>query len=451
MPRRRASSRLRSRRDNTAEEEEEAGEAGEGETTALARIEQHMAAQNTALLAIAAQLTRLNDVDPGLGSTHNNNHTSPSSSSSWSAEGGPARRVYCRFSWFQLDGIDLVKHTFHCKGYFEATWHDPALRDAESGALAESQDVDWSARFLPQILFANKAGDLTHDFEKYVVNAKATEQFGGRAMASYQTVFHGDFTADFSLQQFPYDVQTFEIVVGTGHTVRNVVFVPNPHIHSSAPGIGRFSLNDTWALHLMDGVDGMRTLPNIKGVMGDRSRCATSLRARRRPQFFEVNILLMNFIIILLCFTMFCLPINDIADRMTIAMTAMLTSVAFKTYVADQLPDLSYLTFLDKYLLLGIVMLVVMVVETVCVNAIGTVGAEQKQSFDRQFGGAAFVVFLLGNLWAFNRRLGQCCGSEAGRGSAGGGGGGGGEKEEEGTTKATTTTKKEQKKKKKKR
>ena len=216
---------------------------------------------------------------------------------------GP-RSVFCRFSWFQLDEIDLVKHTFHCKGYFEATWHDPSLRE-DTGELKRSQDVDWTHMFVPQILFANKAGELTHDFEKFVVNAKATEQFGGKAMASYQTVFHGDFSTSYALQKFPYDEQTFDIIVGTGHTVDECVLKKNPHISSAAPGIGEFSLNDSWALRLMDGVDGMRILPNIKGVMGDRSRCATSVRAQRKPQFYEMNVLLMNFIIMMMCFTTF--------------------------------------------------------------------------------------------------------------------------------------------------
>ena len=331
---------------------------------------------------------------------------------------GP-RSVFCRFSWFQLDEIDLVKHTFHCKGYFEATWHDPSLRE-DTGELKRSQDVDWTHMFVPQILFANKAGELTHDFEKFVVNAKATEQFGGKAMASYQTVFHGDFSTSYALQKFPYDEQTFDIIVGTGHTVDECVLKKNPHISSAAPGIGEFSLNDSWALRLMDGVDGMRILPNIKGVMGDRSRCATSVRAQRKPQFYEMNVLLMNFIIMMMCFTTFAVPLNDIADRLAIAMTTMLTSVAFKTYVADQLPDISYLTFLDKYLFLGIVILVVIVVETLLMNAMEFLNDEQKQKLDQQLGGGLMVLFLGGNLVAFKHRLNRCCvcgqGENRGRG-----------------------------------
>ena len=56
------------------------------------------------------------------------------------------------------------------------------------------------------------------------------------------------------------------------------------------------------------------------------------------------------------------------SDRLAIIMTLMLTSVAFKTYVADQLPDNSYLTFMDKYLLAGIFLLVVMALECFLVN-----------------------------------------------------------------------------------
>ena len=101
-------------------------------------------------------------------------------------------------------------------------------------------------------------------------------------------------------------------------------------------------------------------------------------------------------------------------------MTTMLTSVAFKTYVADQLPDISYLTFLDKYLFLGIVILVVIVVETLLMSAMEFLSGEQKQKLDQQLGGGLMVLFLGGNLVAFKHRLNRCCvcgqGENRGRG-----------------------------------
>lgn len=398
-------------------------------------LEKHMAAQSTALSAIAEQLAQLNQnllqsaasvpapaSAPAPAPLASSQVTSGSKRKSGTARkmrfrstrgkyAEKPRRVYCRFSWFQLDDIDLVKHTFHCKGYFEATWHAPELLNSSSDRETVMKDIDWndSGVFSPQIIFANKAGELTHDFEKFVINEKATELFGGELMASYQTVFHGDFTTEYSLQPFPYDEQIFEIIIGTGHTIEDVVFVPNPHVPSIAPGIDKFSLNDTWLLTLMDGKDGMRILPCMKGVMGDRSRCATVMLARRRPQYYEVNILLMNFIIVLLCFTMFLLPVSDVADRINIAMTAMLTSVAFKTYVADQLPDLSYLTFLDKYLLSGILLLVLMVFETIFVNTIFDDDHIKGGEVDKQLFLVLILLFLFGNIVAFNERLLQCC------------------------------------------
>ena len=411
-------SKSRGRRKAAAPRENDAPDIMEEPT--LASLQKQMAAQSSALSSIAEQLAQLNqNLVHGVVSasapapaptkvTHGpKDIVGPSRGkkirSAKRKRRGEPRQVYCRFTWFQLDSIDLVKHTFHCKGYFEATWHAPELKGVKH--------IDWNDPeiFSPQIVFANKANDLTHDFAKFVINKKATELFGGQVMASYQTVFHGDFTTEYCLQKFPYDEQVFKIIIGSGHTDDNVVFTPNPHITSVAPGIDKFSLNDTWSLVLKDGKDGMRILPSVKGVMGNRSRCGTIIMARRRPQFYEVNTLLMNFIIVLLCFCMFRLPVTDVADRMNIAMTAMLTSVAFKTYVADQLPDLSYLTFLDKYLLSGILLLVVMVIETVFIHSLFEGDQKKIEELDQQFCLALIVLFVVGNIVAFNERLASCC------------------------------------------
>merc|ERR1719433_1520327 len=74
------------------------------------------------------------------------------------------------------------------------------------------------------------------------------------------------------------------------------------------------------------------------------------------------SIALMIFIISFMSLSAFAIPVvyetedNDtqgdgIVDRLSITLTMMLTSVAFRFLVADSLPKISYYTFLDKYLM----------------------------------------------------------------------------------------------------
>ena len=56
-------------------------------------------------------------------------------------------------------------------------------------------------------------------------------------------------------------------------------------------------------------------------------------------------------LITLLTFTTFVVEVDAVGDRLQITLTLLLTSVAFKYYVQQFLPTVSYLTFLDKYIL----------------------------------------------------------------------------------------------------
>ena len=57
------------------------------------------------------------------------------------------------------------------------------------------------------------------------------------------------------------------------------------------------------------------------------------------------------FLITALTFTTFVVEADAIADRVQITLTLLLTSVAFKYYVQQFVPTVSYLTFLEKYIL----------------------------------------------------------------------------------------------------
>ena len=52
-----------------------------------------------------------------------------------------------------------------------------------------------------------------------------------------------------------------------------------------------------------------------------------------------------------LTFTSFAVGVDSIGDRIQITLTLLLTSVAFKYYVQQFVPTVSYLTFMDKYIL----------------------------------------------------------------------------------------------------
>ena len=62
------------------------------------------------------------------------------------------------------------------------------------------------------------------------------------------------------------------------------------------------------------------------------------------------NVVLPLFMLVAMAFTAFSLTAEALPDNLNIIMTIMLTTMAYKLYIGDQIPKVSYLTLLDKYI-----------------------------------------------------------------------------------------------------
>ena len=73
------------------------------------------------------------------------------------------------------------------------------------------------------------------------------------------------------------------------------------------------------------------------------------LRVERQPGYYFGSIILPNFLIVVAAFAVFPIKIDDeessVADRLSISVTLMLTAVAFKYVITEQLPKVHSATF----------------------------------------------------------------------------------------------------------
>eukprot|EP01079_Euglenida_sp_SAG-EU17-18_P003612 gene3612-674_t len=93
------------------------------------------------------------------------------------------------------------------------------------------------------------------------------------------------------------------------------------------------------------------------------SSCYVTGQAARRTGFYNWNIFLPLFILNLLSFSYLFVPPADLADRLSILLTLLLTTIAFKLVIAFVLPQIPYLTFLDIYFIAGLSMSLLQVAE----------------------------------------------------------------------------------------
>jgi hypothetical protein len=130
------------------------------------------------------------------------------------------------------------------------------------------------------------------------------------------------------------------------------------------------------------------------------------LMIRRRSAYYLWNIALIDFLLVLTSLTVLLVPAEEFADRMAMSLTLLLTAIAFKQVVSMHLPSISYLTTLDKYVLFGFGMQVLVVAQ----NAAAKFEVDRFPSsyLADTWGGVLLVVYLIAYQSAFAYEMYHC-------------------------------------------
>ena len=111
---------------------------------------------------------------------------------------------------------------------------------------------------------------------------------------------------------------------------------------------------------------------------------------KRRSSYYMWNIVFIDFALVLTSFSVLLIPASELADRMSISLTLLLTAVAFKFVVSEKLPSISYLTLLDGYVLCGFAMQVFVVLE----NAIAHTLTEESSNYADRVGALLLLAYF---------------------------------------------------------
>jgi hypothetical protein len=76
-----------------------------------------------------------------------------------------------------------------------------------------------------------------------------------------------------------------------------------------------------------------------------------TLQVTRRPEYYLTNVALPIAVFSGLAFTAFSIPPAEVADRLGVALTLLLSLAAYKFAVTSMIPQVSYQTLLDRYVL----------------------------------------------------------------------------------------------------
>ncbi|XP_055959433.1 cys-loop ligand-gated ion channel isoform X2 [Patella vulgata] len=262
-------------------------------------------------------------------------------------------RVQVWVQFFKVGEIDTLKEQYTADVIVRAKWREPLL-DGET-QQSGVEIADFSKYWNPKLSIENTIGD-----PKEVVRYRVVFNNRGDAFVSEKRTIKGTFMENLELNDFPFDVQDLTVTVASELPSYEVDLIED---HDNRHIVNRLSFVDEqeWHLYVHTECEKKDLIIDQMEMAIKRSALSVKCRAARRPGYFVWNIFMVTFLICSLSFATFSVKKDLPQNRLQLSFTLVLTAVAFKSVVNQSLPRISYLTYMDKYLLASMVML-----STVC-------------------------------------------------------------------------------------
>lgn len=186
----------------------------------------------------------------------------------------------------------------------------------------------------------------------------------------------GVFGERLELQAFPFDYQLMTLRLSSSRPECAIEFVQD-EIYTSVVRLNNFAVTNTFEINpnLRMAQGRSKVEESTQGVV--RPFLFVSCQVRRRSTYHVVNILAPLVIISGLTLASFSIPKKDVGDRLAFSVTMLLTAQAFKLHISGDLPQLSYLTLIDKLILGCFAFIVAVVIENALANSSLTINQDR--------------------------------------------------------------------------
>jgi hypothetical protein len=249
-----------------------------------------------------------------------------------------------------VDDVDGANQSFEANVFFEIRWHDPRLVHEDLDGISRPMTEVWHPRL--QLFNQQKVWKTFPDVIGISPNGDAI----------YRQRVWGSFSQPLELRDFPFDQQVFEIqLIAFGYTAELVDLVVDPRSQIAE----RFSLPD-WNI-----VDWKVESKPIQAVPGEAKTAAVtfSFEATRRIGYFIGKVIVPLILIVAMSWVVFWIDPKDAGSQIGVAITAMLTLIAYRFAMGSNLPMVDYMTRLDLFILGSSLLIFASLVEVIITSS----------------------------------------------------------------------------------
>ena len=247
-----------------------------------------------------------------------------------------------------IDRIDSVAQTFSAHVYLVARWRDPRLaRPENQQTIRLGLDEVWH----PLFTIANAASFIRHTLPEVV-------EVDPEGNVTYRQGFIGAFAQALDLRDFPFDTQVLRIHgVLPGSTATEIELVPDEGLIAAgmkdAAGIAEKITLPDW--HITSWQAGARPYVLMPGI--EVPGYAFEFRAKRASGHYILKVILPLLLIVMMSWTVFWIDPENAGSQISVAVTSMLTLIAYRFAVGGEVPRIPYTTRLDTFILASTVLI----------------------------------------------------------------------------------------------
>ncbi len=239
-----------------------------------------------------------------------------------------------------VDGIDTVEQNFQANLFFEARWHDPDLVHDGSESILRPLSEIWRPNL--QVVNQQKV------WESFPEVAEITPE----GQVTYRQRLWGDFSQKLLLRDFPFDRQSFTIqFVAAGYGTGHVELISD---NGRKTGMASDLSESDW--QILDWHAEPMAYEPIPGH-GSQPGFAFKFEAQRKQSYYLFKVIIPLILIVMMSWVAFWIDPAESGTDISVAVTSMLTLIAYRFAIGTFLPVISYMTRLD-YFILGSTLLV---------------------------------------------------------------------------------------------
>ena len=297
---------------------------------------------------------------------------------------GPPTIVRIGLYLADLHEVSASDETFLADVILHAEWLDPRLAAHAAGVAARPLDDVWN----PRLQIVNQRGATALLPERVEIDAAGRVRYRQRWM--------GRFSARMDLRDFPLDRQEFGVhVVSLGYERDQVDLTVHAIASARAAAL---SLAD-WdvgaaRMEVMDYEAGP-SLPTLAGVR-------LQWQARRHVRYYAVQVILPLVLIVIMAWTALWVDPSVVPARVSVSMTGMLTMIAYRFSLGHSVPNLTYLTRFDYFMLAStLLVFLILIVVAAAASLAGAGRMTQVRRLDRWSRQAFPIVFGAAFVWCW--------------------------------------------------